>query len=76
VNCSELVELITEYVEGAMPREVRVRVEAHLADCDGCTAYLEQYRAVIRLTGMLTEDQVSPQAREALLRVFHDQRSS
>ena len=70
MTCNELVELITEYLEDAMPQEMRGLVEEHLADCDGCTAYLEQYRTTIRLTGMLTEDQVVPEAREILRRVF------
>jgi hypothetical protein len=64
------VELITEYLEDALPPEMRARVDDHVADCDGCTAYFEQYRTTIRLTGMLTEDQVAPEARDALLRVF------
>ena len=70
MNCSQIVELITDYLEDAMPLELRARVESHLADCDGCTAYLDQYRTTIRLTGMLTDEQVAPEVREALLRVF------
>lgn len=70
MNCSHIVELITDYLEDALPLDVRARVEDHLAGCDGCTAYLDRYRTTIRLTGMLTEDQVAPEVREALLQVF------
>ncbi len=76
MNCRLLVELITEYLEGAMAPEDRRRVEAHLATCEGCTTYLEQFRTTIRLTGMLTEEQVSDEALEAMRRVFLDRRSS
>jgi len=70
VSCSELVELITDYLEGALPEPERAQLDEHLATCDGCTAYLEQFRTTIRLTGMLTEEHVSVQARDALLSAF------
>ena len=70
MNCSELVELVTEYLEGALPEDRRARFEEHLRGCDGCTAYMEQFRTTIRLTGMLTEEQVPAEARDALLGAF------
>lgn len=72
MNCQRLVELITDYLEGAMPEEERGLVDVHLAVCGGCTTYLEQYRATIRLSGMLTEEHISPEALEALRGVFRD----
>jgi hypothetical protein len=72
VNCSELVELVTGYLEGALPRKRRARFEDHVRGCDGCTAYLEQFRTTIRLTGMLTQDRLPADAREALLVAFRD----
>lgn len=76
MNCSQLVELITEYLEDAMSADERGRVETHLATCDGCATYLEQFRTTIRLTGMLTEEQVSGEARAALLSAFRGWRST
>jgi anti-sigma factor RsiW len=76
VTCIELVELVTEYLEGSMPAEQRSRFEEHVSGCDGCTMYLEQFRVTIRLTGMLSEEQVAPDARETLLGVFRDWRES
>jgi anti-sigma factor RsiW len=70
VNCIDLVELITEYLEDALPAPERAEIDAHLSECDGCTAYLEGYRATIRLTGMLSEEQITPEARAALRTVF------
>jgi anti-sigma factor RsiW len=68
--CRELVELITDYLEGALPEDDRIRLEAHLAGCEGCSSYVEQMRRTIELTGMLTEDQIPPEGKEALLDVF------
>ncbi len=68
--CKELVELITDYLEGALPEHDRVRLEDHLALCEGCTSYLEQMRATIELTGMLTEDQIPAEGKQELLGVF------
>ena len=70
LTCHEVVELITDYLEGALSRKVRRRVEAHLAVCDACTAYLAQMRDTIRLTGMLTEEQLPDEQKQALLEAF------
>jgi anti-sigma factor RsiW len=70
IECRDLVELLTDYLEGAMPDPDRARLEEHLAGCDGCTRYLEQIRTTIRLTGMLSEDAIPSEGREQLLGVF------
>ncbi|HEX9716917.1 MAG TPA: zf-HC2 domain-containing protein [Actinomycetota bacterium] len=72
LTCRELVELVTDYLEGALPPEERARFEQHIAGCRGCTTYLGQMREMLRLLGRLTEESVSPQAQEALLEAFHD----
>jgi anti-sigma factor RsiW len=72
LTCREVIDLLTDYVEDALPAEERRRVEAHLATCDGCTAYLEQVRETIRLTGMLTEEQVPDEDKHRLLAAFRD----
>jgi len=74
LTCHEVVELITDYLEDALPAEDRLRVEAHLAECDGCTHYLEQMRETIRLTGMLTEEQVPEDQKQQLLAAFRSWR--
>ena len=72
LTCRELVELVTDYLEGALPPEDRTRFDEHIAGCRGCTAYMDQMREMLRLLGHLTEDSVSPQAQEALLEAFRD----
>jgi anti-sigma factor RsiW len=70
MSCQELVELVTEYLEDALPPEERARFEAHIVPCDGCRNYLEQIRKTIELTGRLTPEQLDPQAEAALLGAF------
>jgi anti-sigma factor RsiW len=70
LSCRELVELVTAYLDGALPAGARKRFEAHLSQCDGCSAYLEQMRTTIRLSGMLSVEDVSPEAEQALLHAF------
>ena len=70
VTCRELVELVTDYLEGALPRADRRRFEKHIAACDACTAYIEQIRLTIAATGELKEEEIEPAAREALLAAF------
>ena len=64
--CQEIVEMVTDYLEGALPRGERRRLEAHLADCPHCTEYLAQMRATIRLTGRLEPDDLTAEMREDL----------
>ena len=70
LTCHEVIEIITDYLEGALPVDDRRRVEEHLAICDGCTTYLEQMRETIRLTGMLTEEQIPENQKRDLLEAF------
>ena len=70
LTCHEVIEIITDYLEGALPADDRRRVEVHLANCDGCTTYLEQMRETIRLTGMLTEEQIPEDQKRDLLEAF------
>jgi predicted anti-sigma-YlaC factor YlaD len=70
MSCQELVELVTEYLEGTLPPATRVRFEAHLDTCSGCTNYLQQMRQTIQLLGKLTEETIVPQTRAELLQVF------
>lgn len=70
LTCREVVEVITDYLEGAMGDHDRARFERHLEECTGCTAVLSQFRATIEATGMLTESAVTADQREAMREVF------
>ena len=72
VSCQELVELVTDYLEGALSPGDLGRFEAHIAVCDGCALYLEQIRETIRLTGTLTPEDLTEDAEAALLHAFRD----
>jgi anti-sigma factor RsiW len=71
LRCIELVEIVTEYLEGGLAPEQRVRFEAHLAGCDGCTTYVEQIRTTIALCGSMDAASLDPAERTALLEAFH-----
>jgi anti-sigma factor RsiW len=71
--CREAVELVTDYLEGRLPRRQRRRFEAHLRDCPHCTAYLEQIRTTIRVAGEVDTDQLEPEARDALIELYRRQ---
>ena len=73
LTCRELVELVTDYLEDALPVAERERFESHLADCDGCHAYVEQVRATIRLAGRAAALE-EPGATAALLEMFRGYR--
>lgn len=71
--CAEFVEVVTDYLEGALPAPERARLERHFAACPHCGHYLAQLRVTIRLAGRLGVDDVdalAPGAREELLAAF------
>jgi anti-sigma factor RsiW len=72
--CQELVEVITDYLDGALGATDRARFEAHLTECDACRDYLDQFRQTIALAGQVESEQLSPQTREQLLAAFRDWR--
>jgi anti-sigma factor RsiW len=71
LSCQELVELVTDYFEGAMAPEERERFEAHVADCPGCDIYLGQMRATLTLT-RATADLAERPETTGLLEAFRD----
>ena len=70
--CQELVEIVNNYLEGALPEADRERFDAHLEICEGCRRYLDQMRMTIRVAGTLTEDDLDPDARDQLLQLFRE----
>jgi len=72
LTCTELVELVTDYLDGALVAEQRRRFEEHIVTCAGCAQHLAEFRRTILLTGRLTECQIEPDARGSLLRAFRD----
>ena len=73
--CQEMVELITDYLEGALSRGQRRRFEAHLAGCEHCTEYMEQMRATIRLTGGLRAEDLTPEMSSEFAALYQRWRS-
>ena len=74
LTCQELVELVTDYLEGALPSAERARFEEHLTGCAGCQAYLEQMRDTISMLGRVTEESLEPATRDQLLDLFRNWR--
>ncbi len=72
MKCREMVELMTDYLEGALSARDRARFEEHIAGCDGCRAYLEQMRKTMRLAGLLLDQTIPAQVEDELLRAFRD----
>ncbi len=72
LTCKQFVELVTDYLEGALSEADHERFEQHVADCDSCPIYVEQIQQTIRMAGALTEESLSPEARGVLLHAFRD----
>ena len=70
VRCTELVEVVTDWMEGALTDDERLQVEAHLAICPHCTDYVAQIRRSIDVLRETPRPAPRPDAREALLDAF------
>jgi anti-sigma factor RsiW len=75
MSCWELVELVTDYLEGTLPDDDRVRLEAHLAECPYCEKYIAQMRQTVEALGALPAEPIDPAQQQELLRAFRGWRS-
>jgi anti-sigma factor RsiW len=68
--CRELVEVITDYLDDALSERDRLRFEAHLAECDACRDYVEQFEQTIALSGRVEAEQLPPGLQDELMSAF------
>lgn len=68
--CQEIIELVTDYLEGALDPALDASFRAHLAGCPHCTHYLEQIEGMIRVAGAIRAEELSPEFRAGLLEAF------
>lgn len=73
--CQQVVELVTDYLEGALSRADRRRLERHLAGCPHCTEYLAQMRETIALAGRITPQDLTPQMQDDFIEVYRQWRA-
>jgi anti-sigma factor RsiW len=70
MDCNELVELVTAYLDGSLDPQTRLRFDRHLLQCDGCQSYLQQFRVTVRTLAGIPADQLDPVFRDRLLAAF------
>jgi anti-sigma factor RsiW len=70
LTCKEMVELVTDYLDGALPGDMRARFDRHLTGCDPCVVYVEQMRQTIAALGRLPEETISENALNTLTEHF------
>jgi anti-sigma factor RsiW len=75
MNCRQVVELMTDYIEGALSSRDRTRFEEHIAGCDGCRAYLAELQMTRRVLGRLADEPVPASVEQDLLEAFRSWRS-
>jgi anti-sigma factor RsiW len=75
MNCRQVVELMTDYIEGILSSADRARFEDHIAGCDGCRAYLAQLQTTRRVLGKLADEPVPASVEHDLLEAFRSWRS-
>jgi anti-sigma factor RsiW len=76
LSCQEVVELVTAYLDGALPSEDATLFEQHLNFCDGCVWYVDQIKATVEAVGEAREDDISPEAKDRLMTAFRNWKAS
>jgi anti-sigma factor (TIGR02949 family) len=74
--CQELVEVVTDYLEGTLSARDRARLEAHLAVCPPCVVYLDQMREVVALAGRVPAEELPAVVRDRLVEAFRGWRAA
>jgi anti-sigma factor RsiW len=76
LSCQEVVELVTDYLDGGLPAGDTALFEHHLNFCEGCVWYVEQIKTTIETVGEVREESIPPEAKERLMGAFRDWRGS
>jgi predicted anti-sigma-YlaC factor YlaD len=76
ISCQQVVEVVTDYLEAALPPEEAALLEQHLNFCQGCVWYLDQTRTTIETLGRFSTADLTDETRERLLSVFRDWKRS
>jgi anti-sigma factor RsiW len=76
ISCQQLVELVTGYLDGALPTGETALFEQHLNFCEGCVWYVEQMRGTVQVTGRVAGDDIPAPDRDRLLAAFRGWRTS
>ena len=72
MDCNELVELVTAYLDGSLDPDTRARFDVHLLECDGCANYLQQFRSTVDTLAKIDDGTLDPSFRDRLLNAFRD----
>lgn len=72
MDCNQLVELVTVYLDESLDLDTRARFDVHLLECDGCANYLQQFRATVATVGKIDSAELDPGFRARLMGAFKD----
>jgi anti-sigma factor RsiW len=76
LSCQEVVELVTDYLDGALSGEDAALFEQHLNFCDGCVWYVDQIRTTIEAVGEISDEDIPPEAKDRLMTAFRNWKAS
>ena len=74
MDCNQLVELVTAYLDGSLDLDERARFDSHLLECDGCENYLQQFRSTVATVGNIPFEELDPTFRSRLITAFREWR--
>jgi anti-sigma factor RsiW len=76
LSCQDVVEVVTDYLDKALPPEEAALFEQHINSCEGCVFYVQQIKKTAEVLEEVREEHISPEAKHRLMRTFLDWRAS
>jgi anti-sigma factor RsiW len=74
IACISGVELLMDYLEGVLSDEVRAALDAHVAGCRKCVAFIDSYRKTPRIVREATDTTLPGDVQESLRSFLRAQR--
>jgi anti-sigma factor RsiW len=66
IDCSQLADMLFDFVSGELPADRREQLEAHLEACLPCVTHVRTYQVTITLTRKLTCPALPPEVEQRL----------
>lgn len=76
MNCKTAREGLTEYLENALPSDLRQGLEAHLDSCDACASFQNELERSIHLTSKLPAEEMPDHMKRTLLEALRHRSSA
>jgi anti-sigma factor RsiW len=74
IECRQIADLLSDYLDGTLPKPTRELLEWHIEGCGPCVAFVNTYRGTINAATKLKDVEIPSELKQRLLAVLRNQR--